>query len=295
LPADELKYAALRHQIPLAPDWNMQVSGSYVTAAPGASLEPNHIQSDSMELGMGISYQPIRQWQENLIFSMEFSGKNTNGDILDNNPLTRDRIRVARAKLNYDTADGWNGYNYLSLALNQGLGVLGASQEGDVNLSRAEATPDFTSLNASYTRQQGIYSDWLAVGQLSAQAASAPLFSAEEFGYGGQGFGRAYDPSEITGDHGVAAALELRYVGLKNWREAQITPYAFYDIGKVWNEDRGSVPESAASVGLGARMSHSSGVSANLGLAWPLTRPAGTPLYGDGDSPRLLLQFGYGF
>lgn len=295
LPPDELKYAALRHQIPLAPDWEAQLYGNYVTAAPGASLEPNRIQSDSVEMGLGISYQAIRQRQKNLLFSLDLSGKNTNGDILDNNPLTRDRIRVGRAKLSYDTADSWNGYNYLSLALNQGLAMLDSSRKGDLNLSRAEAEPDFTSISATYTRQQGIYGKWLVVGKTSGQLASAPLFSGEEFGYGGQGFGRAYDPSEITGDHGIAAALELRYLGLESWREAQITPYAFYDIGKIWNEDRGSVPESAASAGLGARVSHTSGISGNLGLAWPLTRDAGTPLYGDDKSPRLLLQLDYGF
>lgn len=294
-PTDELKYAAFRHSAPIYPDWTVELSGNYVTAAPGASLQPNDITSDSIDLGIGISWQPIRQRQENLIASLELTGKNTNGDILDNNPLTRDRIRAARGRVSYDTNDGWNGYNYITLGINHGLEVLGASDKGDLNLSRAEAEPDFTTAQFSYTRQQAIYSNFMAIGQFSGQLASGPLFSAEEFGYGGQAFGRAYDPSEITGDHGIAASLELRYLGFNPWQDITFAPYTFYDIGKVWNEDTGGVDESGSSAGLGMRLSHSSGLAGNVGLAWPLTREISTPIYGNGKNPRVLFQLSYGF
>ena len=191
------------------PDWNIALSGSYATTEPGSSLESNDITSDSYELGLNISWQPIRQRQENLIASLELTGKNTNSDIQKNTPLTRDRIRVVRGRLSYDTDDRWNGYNFITLGVNQGLEILGSSSEDDSNLSRAEAEPDFTTAQFSYTRQQRIYNNFLAIGRLSGQVASSPLFSSEEFGYGGQAFGRAYDPSDITGDHGVAAGFRV--------------------------------------------------------------------------------------
>ena len=294
-PTDEIKYAAFRHTAPIYPDWTVELSGNYVTAAPGASLEPNDIVSKSVELGVGVIWQPIRQRQENLIVSLELGGKNTNSDILNDNPLTRDRIRAAKGRLSYETNDRWNGYNYVTIGVNQGLNLLGASDLGDLYLSRAEAEPNFTTAQFSYTRQQVIDSKFMAIGQLSGQLASGPLFSAEEFGYGGQAFGRAYDPSEITGDHGIAASIELRYLGFDPWQKITSAPYTFYDIGKVWNEDTGSVNESGSSAGLGMRLSHSSGLAGSLGLAWPLTREISSPIYGNGKNPRLLLQLSYGF
>lgn len=294
-PTDELQYAGFRHEVPIIPDLTIEFSGNYVTAHPGASLEPNDIQSNSVGLGLGIHWQLIRQRQENLLMSLELTSQNTNGDILDGNPLTRDRIRAVRGKLAYDASDGWNGYNYVTLGANHGLEMLGASKTGDVNLSRAEAEPDFITAQINYTRQQGIYDHFMVIGQLAGQLASGPLFSAEEFGYGGQTFGRAYDPSEITGDQGLAASMELRYLRLDPWQGIRGTPYVFYDIGKVWNEDTGGVSASASSAGLGMRFNHSSGLSSNLGLAWPLTRRVENPIYGNRASPRIILQVSYGF
>ncbi len=295
LPSDELRYVAMQHRIPLYPGWAMEFSGSYVTAAPGASLAPNDIRSDSVDLALGVVWQPIRQREENLLAAVEINGKNTNGDIFRDNPLTRDRMRVARLRLNYDTDDAWDGYNYLSAGINHGLEIIGASEKGDLNLSRAEAAPDFTTLTMNYTRQQALPGEWLSVGQVAGQIASDPLFSAEEFGYGGQSFGRAYDPSEITGDHGLAGMFELRYLGVDPWLDSAFVPYTFYDIGKVWNKDSGGSDFSASSAGLGVRVSHQLGIYGNLGLAWPLSRAIEEPIYGNGKNPRLMLQIGWEF
>ncbi|MEM9279728.1 MAG: ShlB/FhaC/HecB family hemolysin secretion/activation protein, partial [Pseudomonadota bacterium] len=295
LPADEINYIALRHEIPLFPDWKAFMSSSYVRSSPGASLEPFDIESQSTTLGLGMEWQPIRQWQENLRFQFSVTGRNTNGDILDNDPQTRDRIRTFRATVDYDTADRLDGYNYLNVSLNQGLSILGASEEGAANLSRAQADPDFTYAAMDYTRQQALPYNMLAIGRVAGQLASGPLYSAEEFGVGGQSFGRAYDPSEILGDHGLAAAIELRYQGFNPWQGLCYAPFAFYDIGRVWNEDTGEASDSLSSAGLGVRLQHEVGLSGQIGLAWPLTREVDQPIYGGGDSPRILLQFGYAF
>lgn len=292
---DELAYAALRHDIPVHPDWNIHLSGNYVTAEPGASLDPNDITSDSFELGVGITYQAVRQRLENLSFSLAFEGKNTDSDILGNTILTRDRIRAGRFRVAYDTNDGWEGYNYLSATVNQGLKLLGSSDPDDANLSRAEAEPDFTTVAFRYTRQQSLPGKWLIIGHVAGQIASDPLFSAEEFGIGGQSFGRAYDPSEITGDHGLAGSVELRYHAFAAFDDMSLSPYFFYDIGKVWNEDSSDGDISATSSGVGVRVSHPTGINANLGLAFPLTKAVQTPIYGSNHDPRLLLQVGYDF
>lgn len=295
LPMDELKYGSLQHRIPLYSEWTLELFGGYVNSVPGSSLAVNDIESQSVQLGVGLIWQPIRRVQENLSFLLALDGKNTNGDILGDNPLIRDNVRIARLRMDYDSADRWNGHHFLSLDVNRGLGLAGASDAGDPNLSRAQATPDFTVFSAHYLHRQSLPGDWMLTAQIAGQYASGPLYSTEEFGIGGQSFGRAYDSSEIAGDHGLAGMFKMGYYGIDLWHGTKVTPYGFYEIGKVWNEDTGGRQLSAASAGFGIRANHASGLSGDLGVAWPLTLPAGMPLYGGEHSSRFLLQVGYDF
>jgi len=292
-PTDELQSVAFNHSIPLYPDFRLDLFGDYVNAYPGDSLEILEIESKSFGFGTKLIWQPIRQRLENLVTTLELSGKNTDSYILEDVLQTQDRIRTIRLKLNYDVADSLNGYNYLFFSINQGLKIFNSSAQGDSNLSRSEAEPDFTTLHFDYTRQQVLTPTFMIITQLSGQVASAPVFSSEEFGYGGQAFGRAYDPSEITGDHGVSASIELRYLGISSWEQSQLIPYTFYDIGKVWNKDSDGVNQSAASSGFAIDWRHSSGFNAQIGVAWPLTRHASNPIHGDGSDPRFMLQLSY--
>ena len=53
---------------------------------------------------------------------------------------------------------------------------------------------------------------------------------------------------------------------------------------------------TGASAGFGIRATAEIGLSGNLGVAWPLTKPIATPLYGDAHyNPRLILQISQGF
>jgi hemolysin activation/secretion protein len=177
------------------------------------------------------------------------------------------------------------------MTLSHGLPIFGASRQGALNLSRAQAAPDFHKAELSLTRQQALGTEWALVTSAAGQLASGALYSSEEFGYGGPAFGRAYDASEITGDHGIAGALEVRYLGLDIADAVRVVPYAFYDIGTIWNVDPGQEKQaSGSSAGLGVRLDLSWGLSGNIGLAQPLTRAASAPLYGHGHVPRLLLE-----
>lgn len=116
------------------------------------------------------------------------------------------------------------------------------------------------------------------------------MLASEEFGLGGASFGRGYEPSEITGDHGAAFSAELQY--LLPFRNRWLTcasedrptrtlsidclqAYSFYDVGAVWNEN---VPaglssvESLSSAGLGLRFGVMDYLSVEGELAKPLTR-----------------------
>jgi hemolysin activation/secretion protein len=297
VPTKELNYFGIDHSVSIFPDWKLKLGVNMAKSHPGDALTLNDISGNSTEMTVGFTYQPMRQIQQNLIFTAELSGRNTNSDFLGDNPLTRDRIRLIRAGVFYDRIDSWNGYHGLRLEIEKGIDGFGSSDKGDADLSRIGATSDFTVLNIDYQQQRKLGHDWLAIAQVSAQNSSAPLFSALQFGYGGQTFGRAYNPSEITGDEGVASMIELRYDDLGLSQKVNLSPYAFYDIGKVWNQSTNGENSSAASAGFGMRISHDSGISSNLGLAWPLTKDASNPIYDsrNGKEPRLFFLLLYQF
>jgi hemolysin activation/secretion protein len=296
LPTDELQSLSLRHIIPLYPRLAMDMAVSYTSAYPGYSLEIQDIESDTFSVASGLTYYWRRQRDEILTSRLGIEARQTSADILDT-PLSRDRLRMVQFDTTYAAPDSYWGYSTISGTITQGLPVAGASNAGAANLSRAEAEPDFTSLRVAAGRLQGVDDDVQAYLALEGQYASKPLYSSEEFGYGGAQFGRAYDNSEITGDHGVRAAIELRYTGWQDADGVSATPYIFYDIGKVWNKDRAQLPhESASSAGAGVRFNTEAGVSAGVGVAVPLTRKADQPTQGgNGSSPRVIMDVQYAF
>jgi hemolysin activation/secretion protein len=76
----------------------------------------------------------------------------------------------------------------------------------------------------------------------------------------------------------------------------RLTPYGFYDMGRVWNENAGIDRDmSGASVGAGVRLISDFGVSGDAGFAFPLWRDVATPIGQNGQSPRYLMQLSYGF
>lgn len=295
LPTDELNYFAAQHQVLFYPDWVIDVSSSYAKSRPGHTLEPNRIRSNSVSLGVGLRWQPVRQRHKNLAFSFGIQGKNVNVDILGNNALTRDRIRTLNVGFDYDFLDKLRGYNYFNVNGYRAIESFGGSNGADANLSRAEIDANFTKLEFDYTRVQPIFKYVSVIGRLSMQYSSSSLFSSEEFGYGGQSFGRAYDSSEITGDSGVAASVEFRYNGLNRKGKFFYVPYSFYDIGKVWNNGTPGLQQFGSSFGFGMIIQHSSNLQCNLGIAFPLIRDIATPIYWQEKSPRILFQMSYPF
>jgi hemolysin activation/secretion protein len=296
LEAKKVTYASLKHELPLFVGGTLELYGAYTRAAPGYTLKPYEIRSWSPTVGAAFSYSFIRQRQENLTGRVALELHNAHTDILTV-PLTRDNIRTARFNVNYQRADAWEGQNLVDGTLSQGLPLLGASRPHQWYLSNAGAKPDFTKFNLSVSRLQNLAEGWDVYAAASGQLSTGPLYSSEQFGFGGQAFGRAYDDSEITGDRGIAASAELRYSGIKPWYGLQPIPYQFYDTGAVWNGGPNATKAYAAasSVGAGFRMLSEYGVSGNLGFAFPLTRKVANPLYGNGKNPRVFFQVAFGF
>lgn len=298
LPTDELNYGSIAHSIVVLPDVTVEGSASYTQSNPGYTLKTLDIDSTAKTFGLGVNYQLIRQRNENLLLKGKVEFTEVESDLLGSVPLTRDSIRVARIAASFDNSDAWNGSNVINFTLSQGIDGFGSSKKGDLNLSRAEAEPDFTKAELSLARLQSITDDWSFLVQAAGQWSDQPLYASEEFGVGGQSYGRAYDTSEIVGDNGAAGMIELRYTGFRTMQPVNFEPFIYYDIGIVTNEDlAGQIEhESLSSAGAGMRFATIWGQTGMAGLAFPLTRDVTAPIWGQGEtSPRIMFQLSHNF
>ena len=106
------------------------------------------------------------------------------------------------------------------------------------------------------------------------------LLSSEEFGLGGSQFSRAYDPSEVTGDHGIAVKFELQKGIKTDWSILKsYQAYLYIDQGTVLVRNSSASEEdqnSLTSSGLGLRANINEWLSGYFEIGLPLSRNVGS-------------------
>lgn len=239
------------------------------------AIIPLNLETSSNSGTIGYSHPVIRSRQQNLYLRGTLSGHDGETRIFGVRD-TEDRIRALRFGVTYDIADATGGVSLADVEFSHGLRALGASANGDPFLSRANGKVDFSKLTLYAARRQPLVGNWSAFVAVNAQYAFTDLLVSELFSFGGDQFGRGYDPSELVGDHGAALKAEIRYSGTlpASWAPTY-TAYAFYDIGQIWQ--RTATPgfdatTSAASTGIGLRLNAGRYVSGVIEVAKPLTR-----------------------
>lgn len=292
----ELAYLALSYAQPIFNYGTiLDLFASKTLTDPGYTLKEFDVDGKSDVLGIGLRHPFYRSRDLNFTGRTSFDYRNvdSNNDI---EPTRRDRIRTLRVGGRLEAIDSLIGvgYNIADIELSHGVDILNASQEDDF-VSRPEADPDFYKINAELQRLQRLTSSLNLLVGVTGQWANDALYSSEEFGVGGINYGRGYDPSEITGDDGVAGKVEIQ------WTEPYQLPYfesyqlfGFYDVGKVWNDDATTSDEesaSLASAGLGIRLNLPMQIDAGALYARPLTR---TP-EADDDNGRVLFTLSKSF
>ncbi len=249
------------------------ISANISYSNPGSTLKQFDIEGQNRSITATLSHPWVRSRRKNISFQGSFTAKNSRTD-LRSSLLTEDRLRVVRAGASADFTDGFAGVNLFGLEVSQGLDILHATNSGDLNRTRFSGREDFTKITGNAMRIQSITQRTRAVFAMNGQYALSQLFSSEEFGYGGVPFGHAYDPSQLTGDHGVSARAEGQYTTpYQNDFLRSSELYAFYDIGSVWHIENNARPwkESAASLGGGARFTLSDKLTGYVEVAKPLT------------------------
>lgn len=296
---DELRYYEANYLQPIGGEGTtLRGLVSLAETNPGASLEPLDIDGESVGLTFSARHPFLRSRKENLFGNAGFRYRNSESVLgLFSTELYDDHVRSLYAGVNYDILDGLRGINRIDGEVSQGLDILDGNDAGDL-LSRANGKNAFTKIEAQYSRLQPIEGNFSAYLGLSAQYAFDPLLASEEFGIGGEPFGSAYDPAEITGDHGIAGRLELRYSDAlpDTWLDVYQL-YAFYDGGRVYNRDTiagEKSNESLTSAGVGLRMNLINDIAATLEIAKPLTRDVAAE-GSDGEDVRGFFSLVYGF
>ncbi len=271
-------------------------SVSYSKSEPGFTLTPFEVQTDSLNVAMGLSYPLVRSRERTLTLHGELGYLNTKVDLLGAD-FSRDRLRTALAGLSYRQAGFLNGTLNIVGQVIQGLPILGATDPDSDATSRADAEPTYTKAVIDAVHRQSLTERIGLTVSVNAQVAFGPLPAAEEFALGGERFGRAYNPGEVTGEHGFAVAAELGYdLPFETEYVERVRPYLFYDFGKVWDEDTSSsdgLAQSLSSAGLGVHVDFSNAAYADFEYAYPLTRRPSNQR--DNKSGRVFVIFGMRF
>lgn len=281
----ELAYGALGYVQPVGPyGTKVHFNANATDTDPGFDLAQFDVEGRSYLLNVGVTHPFIRSRTTNLTGRLNFDWRRVKSE---NNvePTRRDRLSVVRVGGRYEFIDTLIGpaANTFDLELSKGLQILGASDEDDANMSRVAGDPQATKLEAEIQRLQRITRNVNLLLSARGQLASNALLSSEEFAVGGIGSGRGYDPSEVVGDHGVAARAELQWkdpvnLGQQSFMESYQV-YGFYDVGRVWNEDPTTPSQkrdSIASAGAGLRFDLPYDIDAGVAVAFPLTREVAT-------------------
>ncbi len=290
---EELAYLEASTEWPLgANGLRMQAGVSGIRSRPGGDLATIDARIANERYRLGLAMPLTRTANSLSTVGAQLGAWRSRTDVLGARRL-EDRLTTVQLNYRGVQAVGVDRVRALVMSLTQGLSA-GDSRVIDTQLGAGVGDPEFTRANFNLTARRGIGDDWDLSGTIDGQFAAKAVPSSERYSIGGAQFGRAYDPSEISGDHGLAARTEL---SKRNLRAGglHIGPYGFYDLGAVWRigERRFDQRASAASAGLGVRTTGKA-LSATIEIAQPLTRVVASEDSGR-KRPRLFGSLSYQF
>ena len=251
---NELRYVGLSSIWPTTNGNQWIIEGSHSNAHPGGFLAAQHIEVISKTAYAGINIPLIRGYQQSLFTNIGVHHYESDVDILSEHRFA-ERLSSLRLNASYITSEQAGHFTQLMAGFHQSLTALNRTDRidnaGNVSLDKEK----FSVLHLQAYRNQLLTDQWSLIAEAKGQYASRGLPASERFLFGGGNMGRAYDPAEIVGDHGISLRGQLQYQLNIDWLPPATNQwlYGFYDIGKIW--DKTSDQQlSAASTGLGFRI-----------------------------------------
>ena len=239
---------------------------------PGGPSGDEGLHSQVLIANLGISYALLRELERNLFLTAALSGNNSSVDVMGE-ALSRDRTRWVSLGAEYDDVIDGVGVVLNPLFL-QGISALGAN----VRNNNFQVARSMAALSANLT-------DELSAQLLfSAQYAFTTLPPPVLGFYGGEVFGRAYDPGALAGNSLATAALQIGQhidTGLP-WL-SDLNLFAFADYGAAWNP-------AGSPYGFASLASAGAGVRAAIGDNLVVTALVAQPLYYESQLARLGIE-----
>lgn len=258
---------------------------TYAWTEPAVIINPDDpkLKARTLFATLGLAYPLVRTQGKNLWLGGGFDYVNQTVDFFG--PLTRDRLRVAWLRSDFDAVDltsrrpRWRAG--ATVELRRGLDIFGASNEcddftcgGRTPPSRIDGDPTATLVRASGNVEFALGESVAVAVMPRAQYGFDPLLSFEEFTAGNYTVGRGYDPATITGDSGVGMVVELRgpRFNLRERSRLQVQPYLFGDVAWVWNKNLPDDNNHLKSAGGGIRAGLADRLALDALVAIPLEK-----------------------
>lgn len=241
----------------------------------GEQLTALNIHGKSRTAGVYLSYPLIRQVNSTLNIRGGLDYKNLTDFILGN-IRGEDRIRTASVGLSYNFIDYFYGSNALNFSYVQGLpNILGGDGKNEQGTTRLGADGNFSKLTLGFSRTQPVSDYGRLVFKASGQWSNAPLFSAEQFGIGGEGSVRGFTPTLFSADSGYTLSVEAVMTHLipdilPVFNQPELV--LFFDHGGVFrNQVQPGEHRSdyLGSIGIGVRLYTNHGFSLLIDQAFP--------------------------
>lgn len=268
---------------------------TYAWTKPTIARKPGdpRITARTLFATLGASYPLVRTQARNLTLGGGLDYVDQKVDFFG--PLTRDHLRVAFLRADFDAIDLKSRRPQWKLGggveFRQGLNIFGASDHcpcgSDTPPSRADGRSTATVIRASASGEFSIGKSLAIAVSPRLQYGFNPVLSFEEFTVGNYTVGRGYDPAIISGDSGAGVSIELRGPRVAPFKRSRllVQPYLFGDAAWVWNKgDHGD--EHVKSTGGGVRAGLNDRLSIDAAVAVPLERAGIDNRRG---SPRFLL------
>lgn len=293
IPFNDMKNIGVQGRTPIFGASGASLNGSYTRgwSEAGHTLDVFDIKGQTEIGSVGVTVPFLRQRDVDWNGFANFSVKNVDSDFLSTN-LYRDRLRTLSIGTQYTKSDALSGVNFVGVTFTHGFDILGGRKTGSLELSRNEGRTDFFKTEGQFGRLQSLPYGFEFYGLAAFQWANTPLLSSEEFGYGGIERGRAYSPSELTGDRGASVTAEVRKNIRPQTYNIALQPFVTFEAGMVKNLDSTDrAIESGTSVGAGVRVYAPDGVSGEFIVSKPLTRNLeNPPRYASEDGLQVLFS-----
>lgn len=239
-----------------------QVTHAWTKPDLGAAAGPVSLKARTLYAGIYARYPLQRTQGQNLYLTGGLDFLNQKVDLGGVGPLTRDRLRIVYARLDFDTIDlKHRSPRYRiggSLEVRQGLNILDATPACTVGVCPTPTSRPGGSASATLVRAQAsleVASGQIALAVLPrAQYAFKPLLSFEQFSLGNYTVGRGFDPGTLSGDSGIGTSVEVRGPRFPLFGGGRVVsqPYVFGDVG--WTFLRGTAgSQRLTSAGAGLR------------------------------------------